>query len=63
MKSRAQMDFNWRKVADISENHFPDIKEDIESADISKNHAYGGGLRAELSGLQKECKTLLHVHV
>ena len=56
-------DQNWQNVESILENHFPDLKKQIESVVFSKNHSYWEKLRQELEYLQKDRKLNLSIHV
>ena len=56
-------DQNWQNVESILENHFPDLKKQIESVVYSRNHSYWEKLRQELIHLQKDRRLNLSIHV
>ena len=56
-------DQNWQNVAEILENHFIELKADIEKAVLTKGHVFWEDLRRELAQLQKRSDAQLSVHV
>lgn len=56
-------DQNWQNVEHILENHFPELRKQIETVVFSRNHSYWENLRQELIHLQKERKLNLSIHV
>jgi len=56
-------DKNWQNIQDILNNHFPKLKEQIESAVFSADHSYWIQLRQELERLQKDRQLNLNIHL
>ncbi len=56
-------DQNWQNVESILENHFPDLRKQIETVVFSRKHSYWEKLRQELKHLQKNWKLNLSIHV
>jgi DNA repair photolyase len=56
-------DQNWQNVERILENHFPHLRQQIETVVFSRNHSYWETLRQKLMHLQKDRKLNLSIHV
>ncbi|MGD9138274.1 MAG: radical SAM protein [Desulfobacterales bacterium] len=56
-------DQNWQSVEGILENHFPDLKEQIETVVFTKDHPFWENLRHELLKIKKDKQLNLSVHV
>lgn len=54
---------SWRNVEPILDNHFPQLKPQVEAAVFSKNHVYWEDLRQALSELKTDRKLDLRIHV
>jgi DNA repair photolyase len=49
-----RLDRNWQSLQGILQRHFPDLKEQIETALFYKEHPYREKLRQDLYQLQKD---------
>jgi DNA repair photolyase len=56
-------DQNWQNFERILEEHFPDLRNQIEAVVFSKNHSYWAKLREELIHIQGDRKLNLSIHV
>jgi DNA repair photolyase len=54
---------SWKNVEKILENHFPDLKQQIETVVFSKDHSYWKTLRQDLMRIQKDRNLDLSIHV
>ena len=55
-------DQNWQHVESIFENHYPDLRKQIETVIFSKDHSYWANLKQDLVGLQKDRELNLSIH-
>jgi DNA repair photolyase len=56
-------DPNWQNVEKILKDHYPDLKEPIETVIFSKDHGYWTELRQDLESIQNEKKLNFNIHV
>jgi hypothetical protein len=53
----------WQHVQRILKTHFPDVKDQVAAAILSKDHSYWLALRKELEKMARERKLDLSIHV
>jgi DNA repair photolyase len=56
-------DKSWQNVNGILENHFFDLKDQVEMVIFSKSHSYWEKLRQDLVQIQKDRNLNLSIHV
>ena len=56
-------DLNWRNVHNILDEHFPDLKERIESVIFAKDHPYWNDLRRQLEKIENDRQVDLRIRV
>lgn len=60
---RERTERNWQNVVSILDNHFPKLKEQIETVIFSRNHPYWIQLRQDLTELKKDRQLNLNIHL
>lgn len=58
-----RLDQNWKNVERILENHFPDLRKQIETVTFAKDHIYWTRLRQDLMEMKKDRQLDLNIHL